>query len=155
MGQLLRLHADSRDGQGQGRAGARRRRHNGSRACTSQSGTPRAKHEGSEYKAQPGAYLTFGEVGRAVDRAGPQASAIDYVLGGRQATSRHLDSDLRTAQSGRMIATPASSPSAAIPAGHPLLQALISRPFRAVMGVLNVTPDSFSDGGQFAKPEHA
>jgi dihydropteroate synthase len=40
-------------------------------------------------------------------------------------------------------------------AGHPVLPALLSRPFPAVMGVLNVTPDSFSDGGQFAAPERA
>ena len=44
---------------------------------------------------------------------------------------------------------------AAGPAGHPVLPALLSRPYPAVMGVLNVTPDSFSDGGQFAAPEHA
>ena len=31
----------------------------------------------------------------------------------------------------------------------------MSRPNPAVMGVLNVTPDSFSDGGQFIAPEHA
>ncbi|XSC47859.1 dihydropteroate synthase [Bradyrhizobium sp. RDT10] len=41
------------------------------------------------------------------------------------------------------------------PAGHPVLPALKSRPYPAVMGVLNVTPDSFSDGGQFAAPERA
>jgi dihydropteroate synthase len=41
------------------------------------------------------------------------------------------------------------------PAGHPVLPVLLSRPYPAVMGVLNVTPDSFSDGGQFAAPEHA
>jgi dihydropteroate synthase len=41
------------------------------------------------------------------------------------------------------------------PAGHPLLPALASGPYPAVMGVLNVTPDSFSDGGQFATPERA
>ena len=41
------------------------------------------------------------------------------------------------------------------PAGHPLLPALLSGPYPAVMGVLNVTPDSFSDGGQFATPERA
>jgi dihydropteroate synthase len=55
-----------------------------------------------------------------------------------------------------MIATrsrPASL--AAIPALHPALQALVSRPTPAVMGVLNVTPDSFSDGGQFLAPEQA
>jgi dihydropteroate synthase len=41
------------------------------------------------------------------------------------------------------------------PAGQSLLPALLSRPYPAVMGVLNVTPDSFSDGGQFAAPERA
>jgi dihydropteroate synthase len=41
------------------------------------------------------------------------------------------------------------------PAGHPVLPALLSRPYPVVMGVLNVTPDSFSDGGQFAAPEPA
>jgi dihydropteroate synthase len=41
------------------------------------------------------------------------------------------------------------------PAGQPLLPALLSRPYPAVMGVLNVMPDSFSDGGQFVAPERA
>jgi dihydropteroate synthase len=41
------------------------------------------------------------------------------------------------------------------PADHPDLPALLSRPTAAVMGVLNVTPDSFSDGGQFIAPESA
>jgi dihydropteroate synthase len=41
------------------------------------------------------------------------------------------------------------------PADHPVLSALLSRPTPAVMGVLNVTPDSFSDGGQFIAPERA
>jgi dihydropteroate synthase len=41
------------------------------------------------------------------------------------------------------------------PADHPVLPALLSRPTPAVMGVLNVTPDSFSDGGQFLAPERA
>jgi dihydropteroate synthase len=36
-----------------------------------------------------------------------------------------------------------------------MLRALLARPFPAVMGVLNVTPDSFSDGGQFITPELA
>jgi dihydropteroate synthase len=53
-----------------------------------------------------------------------------------------------------MIAT-TSRPAAAAPADHPVLQALLSRPTPAVMGVLNVTPDSFSDGGQFVAPERA
>jgi dihydropteroate synthase len=39
--------------------------------------------------------------------------------------------------------------------GHKLLDALLSRPTPAVMGVLNVTPDSFSDAGQFLEPQHA
>jgi dihydropteroate synthase len=38
---------------------------------------------------------------------------------------------------------------------HPLVQKLLSRPYPAVMGVLNVTPDSFSDGGRFLAPEQA
>ncbi|HWZ05726.1 MAG TPA: dihydropteroate synthase, partial [Bradyrhizobium sp.] len=33
--------------------------------------------------------------------------------------------------------------------------ALLSGPSPAVMGVLNITPDSFSDGGQFITPERA
>ena len=38
---------------------------------------------------------------------------------------------------------------------HPVLRTLLSRPTPAVMGVLNVTPDSFSDGGQFLEPDKA
>jgi dihydropteroate synthase len=55
-----------------------------------------------------------------------------------------------------MIAT-TSKPAAqaATPADHPVLRALLSRPHPAVMGVLNVTPDSFSDGGRFIAPERA
>jgi dihydropteroate synthase len=55
-----------------------------------------------------------------------------------------------------MIAT-RSRPSskAAIPAQHPALQALLSRRTPAVMGVLNITPDSFSDGGRFLPPAQA
>jgi dihydropteroate synthase len=63
---------------------------------------------------------------------------------------RELDSNVWTAQSDGMIAT-TSRP----PADHPVLPALLSRPTPAVMGVLNVTPDSFSDGGQFLTPESA
>jgi dihydropteroate synthase len=66
-----------------------------------------------------------------------------------------LDSPARTAQSHRMIATKPSPTAATGPAGHSLLSGLLSRPYPAVMGVLNVTPDSFSDGGQFAAPERA
>jgi dihydropteroate synthase len=38
---------------------------------------------------------------------------------------------------------------------HPTLQSLLARPFPTVMGILNVTPDSFSDGGQFLDPDLA
>jgi dihydropteroate synthase len=54
-----------------------------------------------------------------------------------------------------MIATTSSLAAAATPAGHFLLRDLLSRPHPLVMGVLNVTPDSFSDGGQFIAPELA
>jgi dihydropteroate synthase len=50
---------------------------------------------------------------------------------------------------------PDKEPVAAGRVGHSGLPALLSRPYPAVMGVLNVTPDSFSDGGQFSAPEHA
>jgi dihydropteroate synthase len=63
----------------------------------------------------------------------------------------YLDSRNRTAQSDRMIGT-ISRPASA---DHPVLPALLARPYPAVMGVLNVTPDSFSDGGQFIAPENA
>jgi dihydropteroate synthase len=54
-----------------------------------------------------------------------------------------------------MIATKPNPAAAAGPAGHLDLPALLSRPYPAVMGVLNLTPDSFSDGGQFTAPERA
>jgi dihydropteroate synthase len=54
-----------------------------------------------------------------------------------------------------MIAGTPRPTAATGPAGPPVLPALLSRPCPAVMGVLNITPDSFSDGGQFAAPEHA
>jgi dihydropteroate synthase len=54
-----------------------------------------------------------------------------------------------------MIATTSRPAPAASPADHPVLPALLSRPYPAVMGVLNITPDSFSDGGQFVAPERA
>jgi dihydropteroate synthase len=54
-----------------------------------------------------------------------------------------------------MIATTSRAAPATIPADHPVWPALLSRPQPAVMGVLNVTPDSFSDGGQFVAPERA
>lgn len=54
-----------------------------------------------------------------------------------------------------MIATTSRSILAATPALHPVLRTLLSKPIPAVMGVLNVTPDSFSDGGKFLAPELA
>jgi len=53
-----------------------------------------------------------------------------------------------------MIATPSRNVPAAL-AHHPGWQALLSRSDPAVMGVLNITPDSFSDGGLFIAPERA
>jgi dihydropteroate synthase len=38
---------------------------------------------------------------------------------------------------------------------HPVLRVLLPRSTPAVMGVLNVTPDSFSDGGKFLAPGQA
>ena len=54
-----------------------------------------------------------------------------------------------------MIATTSRPAPAAVPADRQVLRALLSRPYPAVMGVLNITPDSFSDGGQFIAPESA
>jgi dihydropteroate synthase len=51
-----------------------------------------------------------------------------------------------------MSHSPGSSTAAV---AHPLLRAWLERPYPAVMGVLNVTPDSFSDGGSFITPEAA
>jgi dihydropteroate synthase len=53
-----------------------------------------------------------------------------------------------------MIARP-TSPATATAATHPVLAALLAQTVPAVMGILNVTPDSFSDGGQFDVPERA
>ena len=54
-----------------------------------------------------------------------------------------------------MIATTSRPAPSATPADRQVLRALLSRPCPAVMGVLNITPDSFSDGGQFIAPESA
>jgi dihydropteroate synthase len=50
---------------------------------------------------------------------------------------------------------PAAPDKATGAAGQFDLPALLSRPYPAVMGVLNLTPDSFSDGGKFTAPESA
>src|SRR5258705_6545189 len=54
-----------------------------------------------------------------------------------------------------MIATTSRIAPAAATAGRGLLPGLLDRPYLAVMGVLNITPDSFSDGGAFIAPESA
>jgi dihydropteroate synthase len=54
-----------------------------------------------------------------------------------------------------MIATTSRPVPVAGPADHPVLRSLLSRPIPAVMGILNVTPDSFSDGGRFIAPKDA
>jgi dihydropteroate synthase len=54
-----------------------------------------------------------------------------------------------------MVSASPTQTTAPAPVRHPVLSRLLSRPVPAVMGVLNVTPDSFSDGGKFLAPEHA
>jgi dihydropteroate synthase len=54
-----------------------------------------------------------------------------------------------------MVKTSSKQAVPAAPRLHPVLQALLSRPTPALMGVLNVTPDSFSDGGKFLAPDQA
>jgi dihydropteroate synthase len=54
-----------------------------------------------------------------------------------------------------MSLAPRPSDAAATMAGPVALSALLTRRRPLVMGVLNVTPDSFSDGGQFLEPQRA
>jgi dihydropteroate synthase len=54
-----------------------------------------------------------------------------------------------------MKASPSSPAALAALAGPGVLRTLLARPVPAVMGVLNITPDSFSDGGQFIDPTQA
>src|SRR5262245_2780761 len=54
-----------------------------------------------------------------------------------------------------MMATTSRTAAGAAKAGRLDLPALLARPYPAVMGVLNITPDSFSDGGAFIAPETA
>jgi dihydropteroate synthase len=54
------------------------------------------------------------------------------------------------------MSAPQSSPrSTTASAAHPLLRGWLARPVPVVMGILNVTPDSFSDGGKFDAPGRA
>jgi dihydropteroate synthase len=50
-----------------------------------------------------------------------------------------------------MTAAPSQAPRSIAPS----LRELLARPVAAVMGVLNVTPDSFSDGGDYLDPDRA
>ena len=54
-----------------------------------------------------------------------------------------------------MIATSSRTAPTAASSDHRAWPALLSGLSPAVMGVLNITPDSFSDGGQFVAPERA
>lgn len=54
-----------------------------------------------------------------------------------------------------MMATKPIASAAAGPAGRAVLPGLLSGRSPAVMGILNVTPDSFSDGGEFIAPAQA
>jgi len=54
-----------------------------------------------------------------------------------------------------MIEAASRPASTATPAPHPVLRTFLAKPYPAVMGVLNVTPDSFSDGGKFLAAEPA
>ena len=60
-----------------------------------------------------------------------------------------------TAQSHRMTSADSMSRPVTDDARHPALEVLLSRPCPAVMGILNITPDSFSDGGRFMTPDRA
>ncbi|SCB07850.1 dihydropteroate synthase [Bradyrhizobium yuanmingense] len=55
----------------------------------------------------------------------------------------------------RMNASPSPSVPPAGSAGIGALRTLVGRRLPAVMGVLNITPDSFSDGGEFIAPARA
>jgi dihydropteroate synthase len=54
-----------------------------------------------------------------------------------------------------MIATSPGTAPAAASADHRSWPERLSRPYPLVMGVLNITPDSFSDGGRFLAPPDA
>ena len=53
------------------------------------------------------------------------------------------------------VSTTAAPSELAPPAAPQPLAALLGRHRPLVMGILNVTPDSFSDGGQFLDPKRA
>jgi len=53
-----------------------------------------------------------------------------------------------------IVTSPGTAPAAAS-ADHRTWPERLSRPYPLVMGILNITPDSFSDGGRFISPERA
>jgi dihydropteroate synthase len=61
-------------------------------------------------------------------------------------TNQNIDTPRRTAQSGGM------SPATALAAEPSALTRLLAADRTLVMGILNLTPDSFSDGGRFVDP---
>ncbi|MGD9836750.1 MAG: dihydropteroate synthase [Afipia sp.] len=54
-----------------------------------------------------------------------------------------------------MMAAPSRMSDPAAAQLHPVLRDLFAGPVPVVMGVLNITPDSFSDGGKFVSPDAA
>src|SRR4029078_4992040 len=113
-----------------------------------QSGQSRRDH-GNRLRPPKGRSRTaVGKNDLALDRKRQKAQERSLLLVGH-CPCRSLDRDIRTAQSDPMVASTISTDrprplSALLTAGHPL-----------VMGILNVTPDSFSDGGRFFDPDVA
>ena len=119
-------------------------------------------------KAQAGAPAAVGEGGGALDRQRQEAAAEDHVLtrcaGARparqlpsKAGSASLDSGWPAAQSQPMALadTLENRSQTAAKSAPDALSALLALGRPLVMGILNVTPDSFSDGGRFLDPATA
>jgi len=66
-----------------------------------------------------------------------------------------LDTPIETAQSDPMTVTPGPAPCLRSAESASVLARLLAPGRTVVMGILNVTPDSFSDGGLFLAPELA
>lgn len=92
---------------------------------------------------------------RAPGDTDPDFAALYPDYAGHIRPPSALNSPSPTAKAGRMNASPSPSVPPAGSAGPDVLRALLERPIPAVMGVLNVTPDSFSDGGAFIAPDQA
>ena len=78
MGEFLRLHADSRDGQGQGRAGPCRRPRHGTRARAAQSGAAAQNMKEVNTRRKLVRMLPSEKSVEQMIAAGPQASAQDH-----------------------------------------------------------------------------